>query len=230
MRDNVRAQVLRVPRAPRLTPPGTRPERRGEKRHLALLRVALLHAGDCKDLCVVKNISASGLAVRVYRDLASGAKVRVEFRSGEMLKGSVVWKRDEDIGIVFPRTIDVQAVLASTWAIQEGKRRNLPRIDIRCDGRLKRGTETRQIVLQDISQGGARVRIDRLVDPGGIVLSLPGMPSVSGVVRWASDTLLGISFNECIPFEMLARWIEQHRREAASVSDGLGSATGEQRQ
>jgi hypothetical protein len=214
-----RPGMQRQPAASPPKRPGARPERRGEKRHLALLRVALLHAGPCKDLCVVKNISASGLAVRVYRDLPSGAKVQVEFRSGEMLEGSVVWKRGEDVGIVFPRTIDVEAVLASTWTIEAGRRRNLPRIEIECDGRMKRGTAIHQVRLQDISQGGARIRLDNIVDPGGVVLTLPGLPPMSGVVRWASDTLAGISFNECLSFEMLARWIEA-RRGGASATEG----------
>src|SRR5687768_14083350 len=80
-------------------------ERRGEKRHIALLRVALLHAGGIKDLCVVKNISSTGLAARVYRQLPSNEPVRIEFRSGEMLSGSVVWQQDWDVGIVFPTPI-----------------------------------------------------------------------------------------------------------------------------
>lgn len=225
LHDNARARVSKVSMAARPKHPGTRPERRGEKRHVALLRVALLHVGESKDLCVVKNISASGLAVRVYRDLASGAKVQVEFRSGELLEGSVVWKRDQEVGIVFPKTIDVEAVLASTWTIQPGRRRNLPRIDISCEGRLKRGAETHEVVLQDISQGGARVRTDGLVDPGGVVVSLPGLPPVSGVVRWSSDAMAGISFNDCLPFEALARWIQKHREgSAAAGHDDPGTA------
>lgn len=71
-------------------------DRRGEKRHVALLRVALLHVGDCKELCVVKNISASGLPARIYRKLASGDQVQLEFKSGELLSGSVVWGGPRD--------------------------------------------------------------------------------------------------------------------------------------
>lgn len=217
-RISERASSLSLSAPPGAKRPAARPERRGEKRHLALLRVALLHSGGCKDLCVVKNISASGLAVRVYRDLASGAKVQVEFRSGEMLEGSVVWKRGEDVGLAFPSTIDVETVLASTWTIQAGRRRNLPRIEIECDGRLKRGTEIHQVELQDISQGGARVRVEGLVDPGGVILTLPGLTPMPGVVRWASDKLAGISFNECLSFEVLARWIQARRDEAGAIA------------
>jgi hypothetical protein len=43
--------------AVRLNEPRQSVERRGEKRHIAPLRVALLHAGGSRDLCVVKNVS-----------------------------------------------------------------------------------------------------------------------------------------------------------------------------
>ena len=187
-----------------------RVERRGEKRHIALLRVALLHAGGIKDLCVVKNISSAGLAARVYRQLPSNDTVRIEFRSGEMLSGSVVWQQDWDVGIVFPTPIDIGSVLASRW-VTDGRRRNLPRIELSCRGQLKKGAELHDVVLQDISQGGARVHIEKPLDRGSVVLRLPDLPPLAGVVQWASGTDAGISFNECISFDPLARWIQAHR-------------------
>jgi hypothetical protein len=65
-------------------------ERRGQERHTTLLRVALLHAGGVQDICVVKNISSTGLSARVYTNLANGESVQIEFRSGELLDNSIV--------------------------------------------------------------------------------------------------------------------------------------------
>jgi hypothetical protein len=165
----------------------------------------------------VKNLSASGLSARLYRDLPEGAQVQIEFRSGELLSGSVIWKRDWDVGIAFPEPIDVAGVLASRWITESGRRRNLPRIEISCEGRLGRGTESQHVVLEDISQGGAMVRTERLIDPGSAVLRLPGMPPISGVVRWSTETTAGISFNECLSFDVLARWIQARRAESETT-------------
>ena len=187
-------------------------ERRRQQRQVALLRVALLHAGGSKELCVVRNISSSGLSARVYRKLAGGEHVQIEFRSGELLSGAVVWERDWEVGIVFPALIDVEAVLASRWVTESGRGRSLPRIEVGCRGRLKMGPQTYNVELQDISQGGAKVKTQTpLVDKGDAVLTLPDLPPVAGVVRWVGGTNVGISFNECIPFEQLARWIQAHR-------------------
>lgn len=188
-------------------------ERRREKRHVALLRVALLHAQGTKDLCVVKNVSSTGLSIRAYRKFVGGEHVEVEFRSGELLNGSVVWQQDWDAGIVFPKPIDVDLVLASRWVTESGRRRNLPRIEVSCPGRLKSGLRFHEVALQDISQGGARVKFETpSVDAGNVVLHLPDLTPLAGVARWVGGAFVGISFNECIPFELLARWIHVHRQ------------------
>lgn len=196
-------------------------DRRSATRHLALLRVALLNVGRRKELCVVKNISSNGLSVRVYQDLAVGEQVRVEFRSGEHLSGSVVWKRDWEVGIVLPEPIDVEAVLASKWVTEIGRSRSLPRIKVNSRGWLKVGSRTFCVVLQEISQGGAKIQtLTSIIDSGNVVLCLPELPSIAGVVRWAGGTDVGISFNESLPFDLLARWI-QARRAAHVVSAEL---------
>lgn len=203
-----------------LEEPGAKGERRLQQRQVALLRVALLHAGGNKELCVVRNISSSGLSARVYRKLAGGEHVQIEFRSGEFLSGAVVWERDWEVGIVFPELIDVKAVLASRWITEPGRGRSLPRIEVSCRGRLKLGSQSFSVELQDISQGGAKLKTQRpLVDKGDAVLTLPDLPAIAGVVRWVGGTDVGISFNECIPFEQLARWIQAHRARSSVPAD-----------
>lgn len=188
------------------------PERRRQVRQLALLRVALLHAGGTSDICVVKNVSQNGLSARVYRSLEPGDSVEIEFRSGELLKGSVVWRTEQDVGIVFPKPIDVAAVLASRWSGEERKRRALPRILMECRGRLDTGLRSFDVQLRDISQAGASLDAgSEFRGRGKILLSLPDLPPIAGVVRWATGTKVGISFNECISFEQLAQWIQARR-------------------
>ena len=195
---------------------GSPPERRRQIRQLALLRVALLHAGGVSDICVVRNVSPNGLSARVYRKLSAGDQVEVEFRSGESLPGSVVWEEEYDVGIVFPRPIDVAQVLASRWSGEASKRRALPRIMVDCPGQLSDGLRSLDVRLRDISQGGASLESrGPAAELRNVRLSLPDLPPIAGVVRWTSDGSLGVSFNECLAFETLARWIQARR-------EGLG--------
>jgi hypothetical protein len=188
------------------------PDRRKEGRHIALLRVGVLHARGHKDLCVVKNISANGLSARAYRQVAVGDEVHIEFKSGEILTGKIAWTRDWNLGIAFPDPIDVEAVLASRWVREPQRRRNLPRVPVACDGRLKHGPRSMDVTLLDISQGGARLRIGASPpDLGEAVLTLPGLAPVAGVVRWIANGQVGMSFNECLSFDQLASWIYAKR-------------------
>lgn len=198
-------------------------ERRAHDRHVALLRVAVIHAGGKKDLCVVKNISSKGLSAAAYRKFESGERVQIEFKSGELLSGSVVWEQGWEIGIVFPAPIDVEAVLASRWNTEVGRRRNLPRIEVACDARLNTGLRSVGARLRDIFQGGARVEIeDPDLDRGSIVLHLPDLPPLPGVLRWTREAEAGISFNACLSFERLARWIEDRSGEAEEQEPQMG--------
>jgi len=202
------------------TDAGSPPERRRQVRQLALLRVALLHSGGVSDICVVRNVSPNGLSARVYRKLSPGEDVEIEFRSGELLKGAVVWEDEYDVGIVFSRPIDVTQVLASRWSAQPEKRRALPRIAVHCAGRLSNGLHSVEVMLRDISQGGASLESGaHAVSLGKVELSLPDLPPIAGVVRWISGPNFGVSFNECLAFETLARWIQARR-------EGLGRAAG----
>lgn len=203
---------------------GSPPERRRQVRQLALLRVALLHASGVSDICVVRNVSPNGLSARVYRKLSAGDQVEIEFRSGELLAGSIVWEQEHDIGIVFPQPIDVAQVLASRWSPKSIKRRALPRILVDCAGQLSNGLRSIEVRLRDISQGGASLVSEaRLSGLGKVRLSLPDLPPIAGVVRWSSGASLGVSFNECLAFETLARWIQARREGLRAAADSPGS-------
>lgn len=196
-------------------------ERRRQIRQLALLRVALLHAGGVSDICVVRNLSSNGLSARVYRKLSAGDQVDVELRSGERLTGSVIWERQCDVGIAFAQPIDVAQVLASRWSPQLSRRRALPRIAVECAGRLGNGLEFVDVMLRDISQGGASLECPgQPPDFTNVHLLLPDLPPIAAVVRWTSGASFGLSFNECLAFETLARWIQARR-------EGLGRLLGE---
>jgi hypothetical protein len=70
------------------TPVSDRSERRSATHQVALLRVALLHAGGVSDICVLKNVSPNGLIVVLFAattfwhlDPGSGSHPPIRFRS-----------------------------------------------------------------------------------------------------------------------------------------------------
>lgn len=205
-------------------------DRRKRERYITILRVALIHAADAKELCVVRNISAGGLSARVYRRFEVGETVEVEFRSEERLAGIVKWVRGFEVGISFPEAIDVEAVLVSRWASEDGRRQRLPRVELQCPCQLRIGSRFYLATLQDISQGGAKLLLGRPAEgTADAILTLPDLGGLEGSVRWSQGATVGLSFNERLPFEVLVRWI-QGRREIAReslVSEALAPASAE---
>lgn len=80
--------------------------------------------------------------------------------------------------------------LATRWVTEASKRRNLSRIAIGCEGRLRTDLQSHNVMLHDISQAGAKVEVET---PGALrgeaMLSLPDLP-IAGVVRWENPAFL----------------------------------------
>jgi len=187
-------------------------DRRREQRHKTIMRVGLLHGAGYKELCLVRNISAGGMMARVYRAMAVGETLSVELREGQLLSGTVAWSRDWYVGISFDAEIDVEDALATRWVSEFGHRPRLPRIDIDCPARIRVGSRFYAARLRNISQGGAKVQLFKpLAAWGDAALSLLDLPPLKSQIRWMFDDFVGLSFNERLPFEVLALWLQDHR-------------------
>ena len=195
------------PRAPRP------PERRREMRHLTILRVGALIGANGRELCLIRNISAGGLMAHVYSNHSLGAAVAVELKSNHAVPGVIVWADQSNVGIEFDEPIDVEDMLSSQAALENGWRPRLPRVEVDRLATLRCGARLYGVNTRDISQGGVKVETDQPLEVGReVVLTMEKFRPVAGVVRWSRDGLAGIAFNHLIPFHELMEWL---RPEAA---------------
>ena len=184
------------------------PERRRQTRHLTILRVGALIAPQGRELCLIRNISAGGLMAHVYSSHSEGEEVAIELKSNQPVPGQVVWVEGANLGIEFHEPIDVEEMLSSQAALDNGWRPRLPRVEVDCLATLRCGSRVYPVSTRDISQGGVKVEIDQMLETGrDVVLTLERFRPVSGVVRWYSDGLAGIAFNELVPFSELMAWL-----------------------
>ena len=196
-------------------------ERRSGRRQVTLMRVGLLHTGEGKEFCLVRNLSEGGLMARVYRGFRPGERIEVELKSDELLTGDVVWARGHEIGVQFRSSVDVANVLSVQWDGAAEMRPRLPRLDLDCPAIARQGAESLAIRVRDISHRGAKIRSrGLLVKPAAVVLALPHLPSIHGVVRWTRHEEAGVLFNECLPFEVLARCTGERRASEHGAAQG----------
>ena len=185
------------------------PERRGDERHIKILRVGTLVIDGRRELCLIRNISAGGLMAHVYSKLSPGQRVTVELKATQPVSGSVVWVRDANAGIQFDTAMDVAELLANPQVLDNGWRPRTPRVEIDRMATLRAGARTYWVHARDISQSGVKVECDHPPALGTeIVVALEGLRPLPGIVRWSNDDACGIAFNQLIPFGELIDWLK----------------------
>ena len=189
--------------------PAADPERREGERHMTLYRVGSIIVEDRRELCLIKNISAGGMMIRLYCNIAEGTPLTVELKSGHPITGKISWIRDHHAGISFDQSIDVIDILSSAMT---GPRPRMPRIETHCHATLREGANVFRVKTCDISQGGVKIQCDAVLSQGAdVVVTLPGLEPLRGIACWCEDGFAGINFNRLIPLGELVSWLQQLR-------------------
>jgi hypothetical protein len=191
-------------------------ERRDGQRHMTLYRVGSILIEDRRELCLIKNISAGGMMIRLYCSIADETPVTVELKSGQPIGGSISWTRDQNAGIAFDEPIDVIDILSTTM---DGPRPRMPRIETNSHATLREGSNVVRVQACDISQGGLKVRTETLFRQGAeVIVSLPGLEPQRGIACWAENGFAGITFNRLLPLGELVGWLHQQRETQRSAN------------
>jgi hypothetical protein len=191
-------------------------ERRGGERVSSMLRVGkLIDAAGQQQLAKIQNLSAGGLMGIVAQPPQVGEHVHVEL-SNQKIPASVVWTRDDRIGLKFDQNIDLGELLAGRKQ-RHGFRPRPPRLEIACKASVRVGRTYYTVDVHDISTGGMKVEpiAEYCVDKQ-VVVVVESLRPIKGQVRWYSDRRAGIVFDRALEFEELAEWVGK-RLELASL-------------
>ena len=190
--------------------PGRGHERRGESRQTAVLRVALLTSERGTCFCLLKNVSANGFQARVYGEVREADCVTIDIPDETVLKGTVIWCRNGDIGVRLRREIDPNTVLRLNDQDETQKRRRLPRIRVSAPVTLKMADRVYRGELLDISHSGAlATTTPAMPAQGPVTLTLPDLEPIKGQIRWLDDRRVGIFFNTPLSMQALAAWLSR---------------------
>jgi hypothetical protein len=191
-------------------------ERRTDERVSAMLRVAKLTttAGE-QQLIKIKNLSAGGLMAIAGTPPQIGSTVDIEL-SSQKIPGSVVWTRDDMIGVKFDQNVDLGELLAGRKP-RHGFRPRPPRLDIACKASVRVGKLYYSVDVHDISLGGMKVEpIEEYCVGKKVIVVVESLRPIKGEVRWYSDRKAGIVFDKALDFDELTEWVGK-RLELASL-------------
>ena len=179
-------------------------DQRQAARYIPIIRTAKLIAPAGEMLCVVRDVSATGLRIRLFSPLPTGAEMLLEFRNGEQQAVTMVWQKDDTVGLSFANEINVARLLED--GRMESRRSRPLRLNLEAKGLLHARGETRFAMVRDISQQGAHVECAiRLAVSEPIRFSLGSIAPITAKVRWRREGHYGLVFDQVFSFDELAQ-------------------------
>ncbi|MES2001993.1 MAG: PilZ domain-containing protein [Pseudomonadota bacterium] len=191
-------------------------ERRDDERVSPHLRNGkIIDSQGAEQPIKVRNMSAGGLMAMVGRLYEVGTQVEIEL-SSQKIPATVVWTRDETIGLKFDQDVDLGELLAGRKP-RHGFRARPPRLDIPCKASVRIGKTYYGVDVHDISLAGMKVEpIEEYCVGKKVIVVVESLRPVKGEVRWYSDRRAGIVFDKPLEFEQLSEWVGK-RLELASL-------------
>ena len=176
-------------------------EERVAPRFTLLIRAAKLIAPGGEFICVIRDVSESGISLRGFHTLPEGGPQWLELQTGEHHEIEPVWSRGLEGGYRFVNAVEVAALVAEAGRFP--KRQLRLNIAFPIELALIGGRFRAQVV--NLSQQGARITCNALLAIDQPVRLCSGiLPEVRARVRWRRDVEYGLVFDDTFSLSQLA--------------------------
>ena len=179
-------------------------DRRTANRHVTVLKTARIEANLGDDLCLIRNISETGLMIQTCFPLKPSQHVVIEIRSDTYLEGTVRWARNDTAGIQLDTPTDTRVMLQA----KPGTRSRAPRFE-RCGiARIKGTQAVARAPIENISLSGLRIATDaqfRLHE--SVTVSIDGLSEATGEISWVTPHAVGVHFLQPLRFREFEAWL-----------------------
>jgi hypothetical protein len=177
-------------------------EMRTARRYTPLIRTAKITGPTGEFLCVVSDISATGVSVRLFHPLPRATALKLEMPNGDQLPIEPVWEHDGRAGFRFASPVNLARVLAghSQWP------KRPIRLNLDMSATLSGLAGQFNATIRNISLQGAQVECSaRLAIDQRLRLSSEILPDIVTKVRWRNGACYGLIFDNTFQFADLAR-------------------------
>jgi hypothetical protein len=197
-------------------------DQRSAKRFALVLRAAKLIAPSGEYLCVLRDVSAGGVRVRMFHELPPGEQFQLEVGSGATYTIAPVWERSGYIGFRFAAgRIDANELIREASPFPKRP----IRLRLERPAMLTLGTEHRAVAVGDISQSGAQIEVlPRLAVGERVRLAVPGLPARTARVVWRRRRAHGLAFEQAWRLDELAALIGALQLEHEAAPPSVQSA------
>lgn len=166
---------------------------RGAPRYTSLIRAAKLVCRQGEFVCVVRDVSATGVSLRTFHHLPTDPEIALELQNGDSYEMKLVRRNGFDASFQFDRPIEVMQLVQENWQYPKRQLRLNIAVPLtftlltgRCEG-----------VALNLSQQGARVVCDEVLAIDQTVrLDSRALPETRAKVRWRKDSHYGLVFDD----------------------------------
>jgi len=177
-------------------------EQRVATRFTPLIRTAKLVSAAGEFLCVVSDVSSTGVSMRLFHALPTDAQLLLEMPNGDRLPVEPVWQKDGRAGFRFAAPVDLERLLQGRG---EWPKRPI-RLNLEMPVNLAGLTGRFEARLKNISLQGAQIECEaRLALEQRLRLSGKCLPEIETRVRWRHERHYGLVFDNLFQFADLAR-------------------------
>ncbi len=177
-------------------------DQRVAPRHTLLIRAAKLAIAEAEFVCILRDVSETGVSLRVFHDLpANAGGILLELQNQDRHAVEPVWRDGDRMGLRFREPVDVHRLIEMPAPFD----RRPIRVRLKVPGSIGVGDDTAMCCIRDLSQHGAKVSCSHAFALDQRVrLMAEGMPKVAGKIRWRRDDQFGLAFETTFQLAELA--------------------------
>ncbi len=181
-------------------------ELRAAPRFTLLIRAARLVSGQGEFVCVIRDVSETGVSVRLFHQLPSCETIELHMPGGEFYEIRNVWTKGNEAGFEFTKAVNVAQLVHEA---NEYPKRGL-RLGMYFPVTVSTLAGTCEAVVENLSQQGARIECDEIfaIDQTLRVVG-EGFKEVRAKVRWRRDRHYGLVFDDTYTLGDFARLAAQ---------------------
>ena len=177
-------------------------DQRVAPRFTLLIRAAKLIADQGEFVCVIRDVSETGISIRLFHKLPPSGTLELHMPGGERYGIRSVWERGNEAGFEFSDRVNVAKLITESG---EYPKRGL-RLGLCFPVTVSTLTQNCEAIVENLSQQGARFSCGGLfaIDQN---LRIEGeeLKEVRAKVRWRRDSSYGVVFEDTFTLGDFAR-------------------------
>lgn len=175
-------------------------------RFTLFIRAAKLVSPHGEFICVVRDVSETGVRIRLFHEPPKGDLIELHMANGKAYAIRQVWHRDNEAGFAFDVRIELEDFIAEE---KRFPRRGL-RLNLMFPVRLTSLTSADEAIAENISQQGARLVCDaQYAIDQNLKVECPEdeiqFGEVNAKVRWRRENAYGVVFENTLSLEEFAK-------------------------